>query len=419
MARHSDRAIAVSTRPTASFECPRRGPLEILQIARQRQPRRQRMPQRKATLSPDNATQKRRPTPRLWTSCREDAETRAAREQLQCLDPLNLHSLPDGLTSAEFRPLWLAILELIHKDQARAPRDSVAAGQDDPSMARLLSPKLEQRARTVAAQLSHREIAYAVTGLQLALMQAADTMTLILEERLQYEDTRREAEEEAPEQEPRPREESEEEVPVDEAEEETDGTALVQRPPRQNKTVDPLWKALSGEEKRRLQESILALLPNQADPEPSFTLLAMTGASPSGCRSSANNLANIRVAVGELRPMVAHITAEQPAGDHPDGAWTPRSGPPRSGSDASRGPRTPRNGRTAARVRARGGAPKALARHFRRGSGGSGRDLPHRHPQRAGHVGGPYLLLALAKCAQPTPSWMPCPQQCRSGTWRL
>ena len=51
-------------------------------------------------------------------------------------------------------------------------------------------PRLEQRARTVAAQLSHREIAYAIIGLQLALMQAADTMTLILEERLQYEDTR-------------------------------------------------------------------------------------------------------------------------------------------------------------------------------------------------------------------------------------
>ena len=75
-------------------------------------------------------------------------------------------------------------MELIDEEQARELHDSVAAGQEDQAMARLLAPRLEQRARTVAAQLSHREVAYAIIGLQLALMQAADTLTLILEERL-------------------------------------------------------------------------------------------------------------------------------------------------------------------------------------------------------------------------------------------
>ena len=102
-------------------------------------------------------------------------------------------------------------------------------------------------------------------------------MTLILEERLQYEDVRREADEDALEVEPRPHEESEEEIAVEEPEEmeENDGTALVQRPPRQSTATDVLWKALSDEEKQKLQESILDLLPDQANPEPSLTLLAM------------------------------------------------------------------------------------------------------------------------------------------------
>ena len=223
----------------------------------------------------------------------EDAETLATREQLQCLGPLNLRSLPGGLTSVEFRPLWLAILEIIDEE-----------------------PRLEQRARTVAAQLSHREIAYAIIGLQLALMQAADTMTLILEERLQYEDTHREAEEEIPEAEHQPREDSEEEAPVDEPElEEMDATAM---PPRQTNLVDPLWKALSGDEKRRLQASIQALLPTQDDPEPSLTLLAMTGASPMECQSNTNNSANVQVAMGALRAPLIRWLRTSPQSSLPE-----------------------------------------------------------------------------------------------------
>ena len=43
---------------------------------------------------------------------------------MRCLDPLNLHDLPEGLTSADFRPLWLGILELITEAQA-IPQDAI------------------------------------------------------------------------------------------------------------------------------------------------------------------------------------------------------------------------------------------------------------------------------------------------------
>ena len=233
----------------------------------------------------------------------EDMETRANRAQLRSLDPLCLHDLPEGLTSAEFRPLWLAMLELINEEQAQELRDSVAAGQDDLAMARLLAPRLEQRVRTFAAQLSHREVAYAVIGLQLALMQAADTLTLILEERLQYDDVWRGAEEGTREEEGRPHEESEEEIAVEETEEaeEHDVNALMQRPEKPGAATDFLWKPVGDEDKRRLQECLLDLLPDQTNPEPSLTLLAMIGATPRGCKNDTGEVDTTQVRAPLIR----------------------------------------------------------------------------------------------------------------------
>ena len=75
----------------------------------------------------------------------------------------------------------------------------------------------------------------------------------------------------------------------------------MQRPERPAATTNAFWKPVGDEDKQRLQECLLDLLPEQTNPEPSFTLLAMIGATPRSCENATEEAGTTQVAMGELR----------------------------------------------------------------------------------------------------------------------
>ena len=205
-------------------------------------------------------------------------------------------------------------------EQARHLRDAVAAEHQESVAEPLLADRIEQRTRTFAWQLSHREVASAVIGLNLAVSQASNAIGLILAERLKVPGCQPE-----PETEPgqdrmaaeAADEEAEEEIAVEDpkAPETDDVTTMMQQELRTKTKLDALWKPISTEDMKKLEEGVLEMLPDQTNPEPSLTILAQLGTRPPGCGSL---LRWLHTSPMSCVPKIIKVLLGIPGMPHPD-----------------------------------------------------------------------------------------------------